>query len=94
MKRSNNTCSTCTGDVNSPYRHYDKQGNIIEGCIDPCHDQYLPKMTNTYNWVMQCRKNNRKKVTTWKIKFVLVLGKIGKPAKIVKLKIQNKQPIA
>jgi len=61
MKRSDNTCSTCTHDVAKPYRRYNSKGEIIEGCVDPCHDPYLPKNTNTWNWVIQYRKNTRKR---------------------------------
>ena len=54
-----NTCPICVKPLNDPYRHYNKQGQITEGCIHKCHDKYLIPTTSDYNWVIDCRKNNR-----------------------------------
>lgn len=59
MLRSDGTCSICTKKADNPYRHCNKDGNITEGCIDKCHDSYLILITNSYNWVMSCRKQNK-----------------------------------
>lgn len=56
MLRKDGTCSTCTRKADNPYRHYNKQGNIIEGCIDKCHDPYLVPLSNNYNFVVTRRK--------------------------------------
>ena len=59
MKRSDNTCSICTYNIEKPYRKYGNNGQIIEGCVDPCHDPYLPKYSNTWNWAMKNRKHKK-----------------------------------
>lgn len=56
MLRNDGTCSICTKLANNPYRHFDSQGNIIEGCIDKCHDKYISKPSNSWRWVLSCRK--------------------------------------
>lgn len=55
---NNNKCPICTKELDKPYRRY-YEGKIIEGCIDKCHDKYLAKFSNSYNWVKTCRKNNK-----------------------------------
>jgi hypothetical protein len=54
-----NKCPTCTKPLNNPYRRHNSEGKIIEGCIDKCHDKHLIPATNSYNWVIGCRKRNR-----------------------------------
>lgn len=54
-----NTCPICTKPVNDPYRRHNSQGQIIEGCIHKCHDKYLIPSTNSWDWVLSCRKHNR-----------------------------------
>ena len=54
-----NTCPICTKPLNDPYRHYNSQGQITEGCIHKCHDKYLAPTTSNYNWVIDCRKHNK-----------------------------------
>lgn len=54
-----NTCPTCTKPLNNPYRRYNSEGQIVEGCIDKCHDRHLIPTTNSYNWVINCRKHNK-----------------------------------
>lgn len=61
MLRSDGTCSICTRSTENPYRHYNKEGKITEGCIDKCHDKYLIPATNSHNFVMTCRKRNKTK---------------------------------
>lgn len=58
MLRSNGTCSTCGKQAQNPYR-YSFEGKIIEGCIDKCHDEHLIPTTNSWNWVIDCRKKNK-----------------------------------
>jgi len=59
MFRENGTCSTCGKDAYSPYRHISIDGKIIEGCIDKCHDEHLIPTTNSWQWVIDCRKKNK-----------------------------------
>ena len=54
-----NTCPICTKELNNPYRRYNNQGQIVEGCIHKCHDKHLIPASNSYNWVIDCRKHNR-----------------------------------
>lgn len=34
-------CPTCGYPANQPYRRYDKDGVLFEGCVDKCHDEYV-----------------------------------------------------
>lgn len=45
-----NTCTVCCKSFDNPYRRHDKNGNIIEGCVDDCHTKYLIPTTNSWNW--------------------------------------------
>ena len=59
VNKTMNKCPTCVKPLNNPYRRYNRQGQIIEGCIDKCHDKHLIPTTNSYNWVIECRKHNK-----------------------------------
>ncbi len=34
-------CYTCTRPVAAPFRRYNKQGEVVEGCVDASHDGHL-----------------------------------------------------
>lgn len=52
-------CPICVKSFDSPYRRRNKTGQITEGCIHPCHDEYLIKTSSSWEWVVSCRKHNK-----------------------------------
>lgn len=58
MLKLDGTCSTCGKDAQRPYRII-IEGKIVEGCIDKCHDEHLVKISNSWHWVIDCRKGNK-----------------------------------
>lgn len=44
MKRTpndSNACRICGNPLNAPFRSWDRDGHIVQGCVDPDHDAHI-----------------------------------------------------
>ena len=48
-----NTCPTCGRAPSAPYRRYDAQGRVTEGCIDATHTGRLVGTSESNRWHMR-----------------------------------------
>ncbi len=66
MKRipnDTNTCRTCGNPLNAPYRSWDRQGHIVQGCVDPDHDAHIIGANLAWAKRPEVRKIRRECVT-------------------------------
>ena len=47
------TCNTCTNRIDQPYRVYDAQGKVIQGCVDACHIGQIVTPSESSRWLMR-----------------------------------------
>jgi DNA replicative helicase MCM subunit Mcm2 (Cdc46/Mcm family) len=51
-------CNVCGHSVEQPYRRRNyTTKEIIEGCVDKCHDEYLISGTASHKWAMDAEKS-------------------------------------
>ena len=53
-------CNTCVKPADSPYRRYDNNGYVIEGCIDAIHTGHLVTPSASSMW------HNRPEAKKWR----------------------------
>lgn len=44
------TCNTCTNSVYEPFRVYNADGKVVEGCVDECHTGKLVAPSESARW--------------------------------------------
>lgn len=59
MLRVDGTCSTCGHEAQFPFQRQDKQGHIIERCVDHCHDKYIVPVSGVATFVNNFRKSGK-----------------------------------
>ena len=62
-------CNTCTRPVASPFRRFDSNGKVIEGCVDAAHTGHI--YGESLRWHMRPAAKEIRKAATERLRAML-----------------------